>query len=64
LIAQHSSVRGFADAVGRENVITGADCGFAASAGSKEVRASIVWAKLAALVEGARIASERLWGRR
>jgi 5-methyltetrahydropteroyltriglutamate--homocysteine methyltransferase len=53
----------FADVVGRERVIAGADCGFASFAGSNEVHPSIVWAKLAALVEGARIASRRLWGK-
>jgi len=51
----------FAEAVGRERVIAGADCGFASFAGSNEVHPSIVWAKFAALVEGARIASRRLW---
>jgi 5-methyltetrahydropteroyltriglutamate--homocysteine methyltransferase len=53
----------FARLVGRENVIAGADCGFATFAGSKEVHASIVWAKFASLVEGARLASAQLWGR-
>ena len=52
----------FASVVGRENVIAGADCGFATFAGSKEVHPSIVWAKFQALVEGARIASKQLWG--
>jgi len=51
----------FADVVGRERVIAGADCGFASFAGSNEVHPSIVWAKLNALVEGARIASKKLW---
>ena len=48
--------------VGRENVIAGSDCGFATFAGSMEIHPSIVWAKLAALAEGARLASRRLWG--
>src|SRR5713101_3464819 len=52
----------FAKLVGRENVIAGADCGFATFAGSKEVHESIVWAKFASLVAGARIASAQLWG--
>jgi 5-methyltetrahydropteroyltriglutamate--homocysteine methyltransferase len=52
----------FANVVGRENVIGGSDCGFATFAGSKEVHPSIVWAKLKALCEGARIASKELWG--
>jgi 5-methyltetrahydropteroyltriglutamate--homocysteine methyltransferase len=51
----------FADVVGRERVIAGADCGFASFAGSNEVHPTIVWEKLKALVEGARIASKRLW---
>ena len=53
----------FAEAVGRENVIAGADCGFASFATSFEIHPSIVWAKLRSLVEGARLASEQLWGR-
>ena len=51
----------YAEIVGRENVIAGSDCGFATFAGSKEVHPSIVWAKLKALSEGARIASKQLW---
>jgi len=52
----------YAKLVGRENVIAGADCGFATFAGSKEVHPSIVWAKFKSLAEGAKIASEQLWG--
>jgi 5-methyltetrahydropteroyltriglutamate--homocysteine methyltransferase len=52
----------FASVVGRENVIAGSDCGFATFAGSLEIHPSIVWAKLSALAEGARLASRRLWG--
>ena len=59
LVAQR--IERFADVIGRERVIAGADCGFASFAGSNEVHPSIVWAKLASLVEGARIASARLW---
>ena len=51
----------FAGVVGRENVIAGADCGFGTFAGSEEIQERIVWAKLEALVQGARIASARLW---
>jgi 5-methyltetrahydropteroyltriglutamate--homocysteine methyltransferase len=51
----------FASLVGKERVIAGADCGFATFAGSKEVHPSIVWAKLEALSEGARMASRELW---
>lgn len=53
----------FAAAVGRENVIAGADCGFGTFAGSEEIQERIVWAKFEALAEGARLASKRLWGR-
>jgi 5-methyltetrahydropteroyltriglutamate--homocysteine methyltransferase len=53
----------YAGVVGRDNVIAGSDCGFATFAGSKEVHPSIVWAKLKALSDGARIASRELWGR-
>jgi 5-methyltetrahydropteroyltriglutamate--homocysteine methyltransferase len=52
----------FADIVGRERVLAGSDCGFATFAGFGAVDAEIAYGKLAALVEGARIASERLWG--
>jgi 5-methyltetrahydropteroyltriglutamate--homocysteine methyltransferase len=58
LVAQR--IERFADVAGRERVIAGADCGFASFAGSNEVHPSIVWAKLASLVAGARIASARL----
>lgn len=51
----------FADVVGRERVIASADCGFASFAGSNEVHPSIVWAKFKSLVDGARIASGKLW---
>jgi 5-methyltetrahydropteroyltriglutamate--homocysteine methyltransferase len=51
----------YADAVGRERVIAGADCGFGTYAGPPQVHASVVNAKLGALAEGARIASDKLW---
>jgi 5-methyltetrahydropteroyltriglutamate--homocysteine methyltransferase len=51
----------FARLVGRENVIAGTDCGFAQGAGLQRVHPSIMWAKLAALVEGARLATKQLW---
>ena len=54
----------YANAVGRENVVAGSDCGFATFAGSDEIDPAIAWAKLAALVEGAEIASRRLWDNR
>ena len=53
----------FAQAVGRENVIAGADCGFASFAATCEVHPSVVWVKLKALADGARLASAALWRR-
>lgn len=52
----------FARLVGRENVIAGTDCGFAQDESIQRVHPSIMWAKLEALVEGARLASRELWG--
>jgi 5-methyltetrahydropteroyltriglutamate--homocysteine methyltransferase len=49
--------------VGRENVMAGTDCGFAQSPHVRRVHETIMWAKLEALAEGARIASRELWGR-
>jgi 5-methyltetrahydropteroyltriglutamate--homocysteine methyltransferase len=48
--------------VGRENVIAGTDCGFAQGPFHRRVHPSIMWAKLDALVQGARLASAQLWG--
>jgi 5-methyltetrahydropteroyltriglutamate--homocysteine methyltransferase len=53
----------FAGVVGRENVIASTDCGFAQEQFNRRVHPSIMWAKLEAMAEGARIASEELWGR-
>jgi 5-methyltetrahydropteroyltriglutamate--homocysteine methyltransferase len=53
----------YADLVGRENVMIGNDCGFASQAATKEIDPKVGWAKFAALAEGARIASQRLWRR-
>lgn len=47
--------------VGRENVIGGTDCGFAQAPTARRVHPSIQWAKLEALAEGARLATEELW---
>jgi 5-methyltetrahydropteroyltriglutamate--homocysteine methyltransferase len=47
----------YADVVGRENVIAGTDCGVGG-----RIDAQVAWAKLRAMVEGAALASERLWG--
>jgi 5-methyltetrahydropteroyltriglutamate--homocysteine methyltransferase len=49
--------------VGRENVIASTDCGFAQVTYFARVHPQIMWAKLEALVEGARLASKELWGR-
>jgi len=51
----------FAKLVGRENVIAGTDCGFGTWVGQAAVDPDIVWAKLASLAEGARLASCELW---
>jgi 5-methyltetrahydropteroyltriglutamate--homocysteine methyltransferase len=59
LIAQRILV--FADIVGRERVLAGTDCGFGTFAGIGKMDAEISYAKLAALAEGARRASQRLW---
>jgi 5-methyltetrahydropteroyltriglutamate--homocysteine methyltransferase len=53
----------FANLVGRENVIASADCGFGTVAGAPDPHPAVAWAKLDALVEGARRASEVLWRR-
>jgi 5-methyltetrahydropteroyltriglutamate--homocysteine methyltransferase len=50
----------YAQAVGRENLIAGVDCGFGNSPAGGDVEPQVAWAKLAALAEGARLASERL----
>ncbi|MDE2937441.1 MAG: cobalamin-independent methionine synthase II family protein [Chloroflexota bacterium] len=52
----------YAGVVGKENMIAGVDCGFGTFAGRLQVDSKIVWMKLASLVEGARMASEQLWG--
>ena len=59
LIAQR--IGRYADLLGRERVMAGVDCGFSVHAGSGNLDPEVVWAKLAALAEGARIASARYW---
>jgi 5-methyltetrahydropteroyltriglutamate--homocysteine methyltransferase len=59
LIAQR--ITNLARVVGRENVIAGSDCGFATVAGYTPVDPKITWAKLAAMSEGAKLASQQLW---
>jgi 5-methyltetrahydropteroyltriglutamate--homocysteine methyltransferase len=51
----------FAEVVGRERVMAGTDCGFAQGPLVARVHPSIQWAKLQALAEGARLASQALW---
>lgn len=52
----------FADIVGRERVMAGSDCGFSTFAGFGAVDPDIVYLKLAAMAEGAAIATRKLWG--
>ena len=54
----------FADIVGRERIMAGSDCGFSTFAGFGPIDPDIVYMKLAAMAEGARIASDRLWSTR
>jgi len=59
LVAQR--ILRYAEAVGRENVIAGSDCGFATFANLLHIDPAITWAKLEAMSEGARLASDELW---
>jgi 5-methyltetrahydropteroyltriglutamate--homocysteine methyltransferase len=59
LIAQR--IARYAHLVGRDNVMAGADCGFSIHVGSGSVDRNVVWAKMAALAEGAKIASAQFW---
>jgi 5-methyltetrahydropteroyltriglutamate--homocysteine methyltransferase len=59
LIAQR--ILRFASVVGRERVIAGTDCGFGTSGAGDELHPEIAWAKLRSLVEGARLASNKLY---
>ncbi len=60
LIAQR--IGRYANLVGRENVIAGSDCGYGTWVGQSAVDPAVVWEKLRAMSEGARIASGRFWG--
>jgi 5-methyltetrahydropteroyltriglutamate--homocysteine methyltransferase len=53
----------YADVVGRERIMAGSDCGFGTFAGFGPVFPAFCWMKFRALAEGAKIASEKLWGR-
>jgi 5-methyltetrahydropteroyltriglutamate--homocysteine methyltransferase len=59
LIAQR--ILRYAKLVGRENVMAGSDCGYGTWVGQAAVDPDVVWAKLAALHEGAELASRELW---
>jgi 5-methyltetrahydropteroyltriglutamate--homocysteine methyltransferase len=59
LVAQR--IARYAEVVGRERVLASNDCGFATAGAGDEVHPDVAWAKMAALVEGARLASQRLW---
>jgi len=59
LIAQR--IGRYAQLVGRDNVIAGSDCGFGTWVGQAAVDPDVTWAKLAALAEGARLASRDFW---
>jgi 5-methyltetrahydropteroyltriglutamate--homocysteine methyltransferase len=54
-------IENFASVVGRENIIASADCGFSQSWNLIRTHPEVQWAKLEALVEGARLASRQLW---
>jgi 5-methyltetrahydropteroyltriglutamate--homocysteine methyltransferase len=57
-------VANFASVVGKENIIAGVDCGFSQYWDQIRVHPTVQWAKLRALTEGAKLASDQLWGRR
>jgi 5-methyltetrahydropteroyltriglutamate--homocysteine methyltransferase len=59
LVAQR--IARYARLVGRENVIAGTDCGYGTWVGQAAVDPDVVWAKLAALTEGARLAADKFW---
>ena len=59
LIAQR--IGRYAKLVGRENVMAGSDCGYGTWVGQAAVDPDVVWAKMAAMAEGARIASHEFW---
>jgi 5-methyltetrahydropteroyltriglutamate--homocysteine methyltransferase len=56
-------IKNFASVVGRENLIVGTDCGFSQEWHRIRVHPTVQWAKLQALVDGAALASQELWGR-
>jgi 5-methyltetrahydropteroyltriglutamate--homocysteine methyltransferase len=60
LVAQR--ICNIAERVGREQVVAGSDCGYGTWVGQAAVEPDIVWAKLAAMAEGAALATKKLWG--
>jgi 5-methyltetrahydropteroyltriglutamate--homocysteine methyltransferase len=56
-------IENFASVVGKENVIAGIDCGFSQQWDARRTHPEVQWAKFQSLVEGAAIASKKLWGR-
>ncbi|HVF64116.1 MAG TPA: cobalamin-independent methionine synthase II family protein [Casimicrobiaceae bacterium] len=59
LVAQR--IGRYANLVGRENVIAGSDCGYGTWVGQAAVDPDVVWAKMRAMAEGARLASRAFW---
>jgi 5-methyltetrahydropteroyltriglutamate--homocysteine methyltransferase len=59
LVAQR--IARYANLVGRENVIAGSDCGYGTWVGQAAVDPDVVWAKFAAMAEGAGIATKQFW---
>jgi 5-methyltetrahydropteroyltriglutamate--homocysteine methyltransferase len=53
----------YANLVGKENLIAAADCGFGTFASTNDLFETVAWYKFAALVQGAAMASKKLWGR-
>jgi 5-methyltetrahydropteroyltriglutamate--homocysteine methyltransferase len=51
----------YAKLVGRENVMAGSDCGYGTWVGQAAVDPGVVWAKMASMAEGARLASAEFW---
>jgi 5-methyltetrahydropteroyltriglutamate--homocysteine methyltransferase len=61
LIAQR--IARYTDILGRDQVMGGTDCGFGTFAGFGAVFPAIAWLKLKSLADGAKIASQKLWGK-
>ncbi len=59
LVAQR--IARYAKLVGRENVIAGSDCGYGTWVGQAAVDPDVVWAKLKAMADGARLATKQFW---